>query len=138
MRGRPLLELLLLVIVWGLLLVPLWAITRTPTDTKQAHAEPQESLTAWVQIRFSEAPIRFVLFSQDQPVWEEASPALDQEEPLELVWDEQGQGKLRLVADWDAPGRRATEVRVSLPVGTTRGVLLWSRDAALSEALFLR
>jgi len=139
MRGRPLWELLLFGLVWGVLLIPLRAITRPATErAPRAVAAQQERVTAWVQLRFSEVPERFVLYSQEQPVWQEEHPVPDQEEPLELAWDEPGQGHLRLAVEWASAGRRATEVRVTLPVGSDRGVLIWSRAAAISEALYLR
>jgi hypothetical protein len=136
MRGRPLLEFLVFVLVWGALLVPLRMVTLPVERAQDDVALPVVSeavLPTWVHLRFSEAPASFALRRQGEPVWEEADPDVDQEYPVEIKWDEQGD--FVLVAQWETEGRRAIEVRVAQPVGPARSVIVWHEGRFLEEAL---
>ena len=136
MRGRPLLELCLLLVLWGLLAMPLWRVTRSgareAVDTISVDATPAP---VWVAVHFTEPPTAFRLYSRDTLVWEEAMPAIEQEQPLDLVWDALTQGEMLLVAVWGEDARRATEVRIAPPVGPARAVTLWHEDAEIEELL---
>ncbi len=139
MRGRPLLELLLLLVVWGFLFWPLWSVTRSGAREVVSSADVEAvRAPVWVQVRFTEAPTTFRLYSQGGPVWDESFPDIEQEQPLELVWDAQTQGNLVLVASWDASARRVTEVRVAPPEGPSRSVTLWHENAEIEEILLFR
>ncbi|MFU8779836.1 MAG: hypothetical protein ACNA71_02275 [Kiritimatiellia bacterium] len=139
MRGRPLLELLLLVCVWCLLFWPLWNVTRSGARVVLATEAIEDVRAAvWVQVRFTEAPVAFRLYSQGALIWDAAVVDVEQEQPLEMVWNVQSQGDLVLVAVWSTAARRVTEVRVAPPVGPPRSVTLWHEDDEIEEPLLFR
>jgi hypothetical protein len=140
MRGRPLLEFLVFVVLWGLLFVPLRAVTQGRIDAASApvRADTEAGTAAvWVRIQFTEAPLRFVLYSRGEPVWEEADPSEDQEHPIQLVEDVTGREDLLLEVFWAIPGRRATEIRLSPPLGSPHSIVLWHHGDVLREVLLL-
>ena len=136
MRGRPLLELLVLATVWSCLLWPLWRITHAAgREVIATDAMVTAQVPVWVQLHFTEAPAVFRLYSQGVLVWEESMPDVEQEQPLELAWDAQAQGDLELTAIWETPLRRVTEVRVAPSEGRPRALTLWHDDAEIEELL---
>ncbi len=136
MRGRPLFEFLLFLLVWGAVLWPLQAITRSSgrSVAEQVRTEP-EVAPVWVQLRFSEAPLSFRLYSGAALLWEENQPDYEQEQPLLFVWGEHAQGDLQLVAVWERSSRRATEIRVSPSAGGERRLTLWHDEQEIEELL---
>jgi len=137
MRGRPLRELLLLVAVCGFLVWPLWRVTRSGAREGSAVVvDAAGHIPVWVQLHFTEAPMGFRLYSQGEVVWEATRADIEQEQPLELVWDEHRQGDLELVATWGHAARRVTEVRVSPPEGRSRSLTFWHDDVQIQEPLF--
>ena len=138
MRGRPILELLLLLAVWGCLFLPLRAVTRSHERREAAlpAADEAQRVPVWIELLFTEAPEGFRLYSHDDLVWDASDPVAEQEQPLDLMWDAQSQGDLILEATWEDARRRATEVRVSPPEGRSLSVTLW-HDADTIEELLL-
>lgn len=142
MSGRPLIEFLLFALVWGILLIPLRAITKDEpegdnTPTRQT-SNLKTATTVWVQIRFTATPSSFTLYSHDKPVWEESDPSTQQEEPIELIWEDYAQGDMRLHAEWEDQIRRVTEVRLSMPNGPAKTCTIWHDEAVLQEALLFQ
>lgn len=140
MRGRPLLEFLVFVVLWGLLFVPLRAVTQGRVDAASASVRADTEANAapvWVRIQFTEAPLRFVLYSRGEPVWAEAAPDEDQEHPVQIVEDVSGREDLLLEVFWATPGRRATEIHVSPPLGPPHSIVLWHNGDVLREVLLL-
>lgn len=137
MRGRPILELLLLLTVWCVLFFPLRAVTRSRevADSQTPAAEVSERAPVWISISFAEVPESFTLSSHGVVVWEESDPDVEQEQPLELTWDTHSQGDLVLEARWADARRRATEVRVSPPEGRALALTLWHETDTIEELL---
>ena len=137
MRGSPIREVLLFALLWGALLLPLRAITRReggmpPPITTAAH--PSELQTVWARVRFSEPPGHFVLFADGQPLWEESYPEQDQEQAVQMTWQE-NITQWHIQAQWEQDGHRAIGVRISPPLGPPLDTVIWQHGERIEEAL---
>ncbi len=137
MRGRPLLEWLCFLLVWGLLTVPLWHLTPVraarPPDAK-VPAGPGATEPIWVRLRFSEPPKCFALTSNGATLWSGERPDDDMEQPLDVVWTDLGP-VLELESEWAEDGRRAVEITVAAVTGARVRATVWSREARVRERL---
>jgi hypothetical protein len=140
MRGRPLLEFLVFVLVWGALLVAAADSLRVPVERAQDDvALPVTSAKRCCRylgtFAFFRGPGRLcVAQAGGVPVWEEADPDVDQEYPVEMA-----NGMSRAISCWLRSGRRKVggpiEVRVAPPVGPARSVIVWHEGRFAEEAL---
>jgi hypothetical protein len=136
MKGAPLFQWLVFAALWGLLLIPLGALTgessvppaeEAPDVSGAARARAVE---AWVRVRFAHVPVRFALRRGDDLVWDETEPAARMERPLRI---ELANGALEwmLEVEWpDAAGLTAVECTVAPDSLPERSDVFWGCGAA--------
>lgn len=136
MRGRPLIEWGLFLLVWGLLIIPLWRMSIRRAGTEAAAPEPvfAASASVWVRIQFSEPPEHFTLNAKEAVVWTEVNAEDDMERSVDITMADH-RPELEVEAQWTEPGRRAIEVRVVSLDGKRWRSTLWSSGTRLRERL---
>jgi hypothetical protein len=142
MSGRPILECICFALLWGVLMIPLRAITRPQENVSETHETQQkpakEVSTIWVNVRFTEPPAHFSLQSNGDTIWEETDPDHQQEELIDIQWEDHTQGNIALHATWNTQANRATEVRLSFLNGPQKVATIWHDGADLQEALLFQ
>lgn len=141
MRGTPLLEGLLFLILWLLLLVPVvlvtggspWAFSSTTSVERNdtGVSATSESIDTWVTVRFSHPPVWFSLRSNGQTLWEDASPSIEMDRLLSLP----SGSTLKVEAHWQEPARRAFEVLFEPVVGQRWRHFQWVSSAVFRESI---
>ncbi len=112
MRGRPLLEVFIFVLVWGALALPLWRLTAGghAEVARQDEAAPALSgVHAWAELRFAHAPEMARLVTGTNVLWEGRAPVA-----------------LRVGVDVQLPlneGRIPVEISVSWPADVGQSVV---------------
>lgn len=127
MRGQPLRQWLLFILLWGLLALPIVWVTRDRDDAGVSAAASHQTnrVACWVSLRFSAPPASFRVLQEHNAIWSEMSPeGVRFERELELEHDAYG-AELRLSA---ALPREHVAVEVTLePFGRQRqSRTLWS------------
>jgi hypothetical protein len=83
MRGNPLVEAALFVVLWGLLAVPLALLTRGPGSRDPGEQAPGPVVSAadmktaagvWAELRFSHVPDAFTVRHGKTILWEDIAP----------------------------------------------------------------
>lgn len=90
MRGSPITQWLLFLLVWSALVIPIYRVTSSqPTPTEViVH---KSTVPTWLSIRFSSPPSSFSLNQGNIELWRETEPKGTQfEEEFQIVFDEFG------------------------------------------------
>jgi len=106
MRGRPIVEWLVFVVLWLCLLAPLRVLTSRQGAPPVEAVEVSDTVSrlTWATVRFSETPARFRLTCEGRVLWEENEVAGNESEGefmLELYRDSTD---IVLEVWWDKPG----------------------------------
>jgi hypothetical protein len=92
MRGKPLLQWGMFVLVWAFLVVPIWRVAQSHVHTEAAPVVASTASKAWVSLRFSSPPMHVALEQNGAVLWQTSNSAAQSffEEELPLVFDTYG------------------------------------------------
>ncbi len=91
MRGQPVLQACLFLVLWMALAVPLWTVTHKKAVVVGKAAHARTNIQTWVTLRFSRTPTSFTLTQDGRTLWQEAVPSgLEFEQIVPLLFDEFG------------------------------------------------
>jgi len=125
MRGKPLVQWSLFLVVWTALLVPLIRVTHGTRPPSKPPAAVSTRTTTWVSVRFSNPPASFAVHQAGTSLWEEERPdGLEFERAVPLAFNEFGT-ELRLTAELPA-GVTAIEVRLEPDARSARSRTVWT------------
>lgn len=124
MRGRPLLHWVLFLLAWTALLYPVIRVTQGDQAAPQPATMHTGTSTAWVSLRFSQAPHAFELRQGGRSLWNEEEPGrLVFERTLPVEFDRFG-AELNLAARLP-DSVTAVEVAVESDGRALRSRTLW-------------
>ncbi|MDE0837617.1 MAG: hypothetical protein OSB41_01050 [Kiritimatiellae bacterium] len=92
MRGKPLLQWGVFVLVWAVLVVPIWRVAQSHVHPEAAPVVASTATKAWISLHFSSPPTHVALEQDDVVLWQTSNSATQSvfEEELPLVFDAYG------------------------------------------------
>lgn len=139
MRGKPVIQWMIFLIVWVSLALPIVRMTRGERRLPYAQTEEPSNVMTWVSLRFSEEPSHFELLQGEHPLWrpgtvegmlfEEAFPVSIDEYGADLMLKSHlpGPGVIEITVE---PDERRVRSRTLWVNGEVEEILTfsWSRD----------
>lgn len=130
MRGSPIAQWFLFLLVWSALVIPIYRVTSSqpPPTESSVHTS---TVPTWLSLRFSSPPSSFSVHQGGIELWQVKEPKGTQfEEKIHIVFDEFG-AELHLQADLpDIPS--AMEITLEPDARAIRSQTVWS-DGDLDE-----
>lgn len=139
MKGFPLIQWILFVVVWGLLLWPLTALTTHNGTAASRNSSPpvRHVNLVWATMRFAHMPESFQLLQGETVLWEEehdVSTSLQKQ--IELSLDE-GRAELKLNVAWpEGTGMTAAECTLAPDVMNEKSAVFWGRGTATGLLIY--
>ncbi len=87
MRGRPWFEWMIVLLIWTVLLVPLWGLThKKPVrdDALVSDSSARAQTRAWAVLRFAHLPLQFTVKQDHRVLWK-SGPVSEKEQMMDLV-----------------------------------------------------
>jgi len=73
MRGRPVIQWVLLLGLWACLALPIVFVTRGGRTMQRTQSAESRSVMTWVSLRFSDEPSQLELLQNDKVLWREGT-----------------------------------------------------------------
>ena len=103
MRSKPIVEWIIFIVMWGLLIIPLWHFTQSrPVIEPRSISTPLSTnmVSTWATLRFSPSPVQFALTQGQTILWQDTGVS---EQVLEKRLDirmEHFITEITIKADW--------------------------------------
>ncbi len=140
MRGRPIVQWLVFVLLWGLLLIPLTALTRArPPRIEAAERGSGERVPSWAALRFSHSPLAFSLSQDGRVLWSDDAPDGQRVEGEIGIAFEGESVELVLSIRWpEGEGWRAAELDIAPEGREERTQTVWQTGGRQTDVLRFR
>ena len=129
MRGRPLIQWLIFLVLWTALVLPVWRVTRgVRSHTGRSVERELVRSDLWVSLRFSQQPQGFSLAQGVDSVWVESDPGgMEFERVMTLARDSRGL-ELGLTAEL-GDGMTAVEITIEGDGLSPRSRTVWAEGS---------
>ena len=132
MRGRPIIQWALFLVLWACLALPIVLVTRGGRTARKTQSTDSDSVMTWVSLRFSEEPSHFELEQHDKVLWREGSAGgTEFDNSFPVLIDEFG---AELILRSRLPAAGVIEITVEPDERRARSRTLWV-DGEVNETL---